>query len=222
MEGRTAVEPVIVTAHMMTAYSAADPWSPSLDGILAWWALKEQYGEDWLALGMTGHRDLVDAALPLARDAHDGWWWWQCSSPLVSVARRFVQHHHRRFDDVPAERYLPEKTRKILTAGGPYKTSRSAKTRHLASEIVWHAVGDADEISRLLRQCSSIGFGHTRGYGQVRQWEIAPGGDVSIARFHRPLPEAFASEHGIVGQRMRWGVRPPGRHPAFQTMCVMP
>ena len=221
--GRGAtVEPLIITAHMGNAYSAADPWSPSIDGILAYWALREQHGEEWLALGMAGHREIVEAELPLARDEHGDWWWWQCSSPLVEVERRFVQFHHRRFDDLAAATYLPERTKKILTAGGPYKTSRTGKTRHLTHEIVWHVVGDAAEIERLLRRCHSIGFGHSRGYGQVRGWMVAADGDADIARFHRPLPEGFASQHGIVGSVMRWGIRPPGRHPAFQAMCVMP
>src|SRR5690606_41719173 len=51
-------EPLTVTAHLATAYSSVDSWSPSLDGILAYWWLREQLGDEEFALGMSGHRPL--------------------------------------------------------------------------------------------------------------------------------------------------------------------
>ena len=215
-------EPLVVTAYLATAYSAADAWSPSLDGILAYWWLREHLGEEEFALGTTGHRPLVEPDLPLGREEHEGLWWWQASAPIVPVVRRAVRHVHRRFDDGIGLRFLPEGTRKVLTSAGPYKSYRHPRTLHVAPYVRWHCIGEAEEIRRLLRRCTHIGFGHTRGFGQVARWEVTPGGDPARARFHRPLPVAFAGAHGITGMEMVWGIRPPGRAPEHQVLCVMP
>lgn len=215
-------EPLTVTAHLATAYSSVDSWSPSLDGILAYWWLREQLGDEEFALGMSGHRPLVEPELPLGREEHDGLSWWQCSSPIAPVVQRAVRHFHRRFDDAHAYRYLPDSTKKILTSAGPYKAYRHPRTLHVAPYVQWHCIGDADAIRRLLRRCVNIGFGHTKGYGQVTHWEIEPGGNPDLARFHRPLPVAFAAAHGITGMELVWGIRPPGRAPEHQVLCVMP
>lgn len=215
-------EPLIVTAHLATAYSVADPWSPSLDGILAYWALRDQLGEEEFALGMTGHRPLVEPDLPLVRETFDDDWWWQCSSPIVEVDGTFTRYVHRRFDDHEAVNRVPETVRRVLTTGGPYKIYRTPHTMRVTDHVSWHAVGDVCAIQRLLQYCGNIGYGYTKGFGQVREWEISPGGDEYLARFHRPLPVAFATRQGIDGSVMRWGIRPPGRIPEHQTLCVMP
>lgn len=215
-------EPLTVTAHLATAYSTSDPWSPDLSAILAYWALREQLGEEEFALGMSGHRPLVEPDLPLARETFDGDWWWQCSSPLATIAATGTRHVHRRFDDQFAVDRVPESVRTVLTAGGPYKIYRTPHTLFAARLLVWRCIGDADAIRRLLRRCGNVGYGHTKGYGQVSRWEVGPAGDEWLARFHRPLPVAFAEVNGIEGMRLSWGIRPPGRHPDHQRLCVMP
>lgn len=214
--------PLLVTAELANGYSAADPWSPALDGILAYWALREQLGEEEFALGMSGARPLLDPVLPLGRETHGDDWWWQCSSPIVDPAGEFVWWFHRRFDDAQAARHLPEGTRGILTAGGPYKVYRNRRTMRIARAVQWHCLGDAPEITRLLARCAQIGFGHTKGLGVVRGWRVEPGGDADIARFHRPLPVGFAAQHGISGIAHEYGIRPPGRAPEHRRQCVMP
>ena len=37
-----ALRPLTVTAHVPTGFAAADPCSPSLDGILAWAFMRDQ------------------------------------------------------------------------------------------------------------------------------------------------------------------------------------
>lgn len=92
----------------------------------------------------------------------------------------------------------------------------------LTPSVTWHVVGEWGGVERLLRRCSFIGHGVGHGWGEVREWEVTEDGDEDLARFHRPLPEAFAREHGREGMRMRWGIRPPGRAPEHQALCVMP
>lgn len=216
------MEPLLVTAYLATAYSVSDPWSPALDGILAYWALREQLGEEEFALGMTGHRPLVEPDLPLGREEHDGLWWWQCSAPLVELVTTATRHVHRRFDDQHAYERVPESVRTVLTAGGPYKVYRTPHTLRVAPALTWHCLGEADPIRRLLTRCDNVGYGHSKGYGQVSRWEVTSGGDPDLARFQRPLPHSFAHAHGIAGAVMRWGIRPPGRAPEHQVLCVMP
>lgn len=217
--------PLIVTAHLASPYSTSDPWSPALDGILAYWATRERLGEEEFALGMTGHRELVEVDLPLARvDAGDTWWW-ACSSPLVDAVQQFDSYTHRRFDDAAALTATPETVRRVLTAGGPYKIYRTRHVRVVAPSVRWHVIGDADEIQRLLARCHNIGAGHTRGWGQVREWTVDPGGNPQTARFRRPLPVAFATdhlEHLGPGTQLVWGIRPPGRRPEQKALCFMP
>lgn len=216
---------LVVTAHMASPYSTADPWSPALDGILAYWATREALGEEEFALGMTGHRELVEVELPLARVDGGGTWWWACSSPLVKPMMQFDTYTHRRFDDAAAATYTHDSVRKVLTAGGPYKIYRTRHVRILAPWMRWHVIGDADEIKRLLRRCHNVGAGHTRGWGQVSEWTVEPGGDPQKARFLRPVPMAFAADHLEqlgTGTRLVWGIRPPGRRPEQQALCFMP
>jgi CRISPR type IV-associated protein Csf3 len=217
-------EPLIVTAYTPAGYTRSDPWSPSLDGILAYWAARELLGDEEFALRSTGQMPLVEIELPLAREEWGDMWWWQCSSPVEGpLSQAFSRHTHRRFDD-QHERYLDERVKKVLTAGGPYKVARIRTEVRLVPHVSWHVVGDADEIQRLVRRCSYIGRNATRGSGEVVAWEVRDGNDQTpaMARFHRPIPVGFAEEHGVTGLVSRYGIRPPVWSPDHQTECVLP
>lgn len=214
------MEPLIVTAYLASGLAATDPWSPTLDGILAYWQVRESLGEEEFSMGMTGHRAQIEAAPPLAREEHDGEWWWQSSSPIYETATRYRRATHRRFDDYAAYDRVPESVRRVEVKGGPYKAARIERVMAATPWVRWHCVGDAAEVRRLLRLCANIGYGHTRGYGQVTRWDVAAGGDPEIARFRRPVPMAFAEAHGLGGPRMEWGIRPPARD--HRALCVMP
>lgn len=216
------MEPLIVTAEMATAWTASDPWSPAIDAIIAYWLLHEQLGEEEFAARQGGWSTMEDAELPLAREQHGDWWWWQASSPLSDLAAGFNRAFYRRFNLHESVTYLPERTKRVLTAGGLYRTHQRQRSMQVSSSVVWHVIGDGAEIERLLRRCAFVGSGHTRGYGQVARWRVESGGDARIARFHRPLPVAFAEAHDVAGAAMEWGLRPPVRNPASRTLCVMP
>lgn len=211
-----------IVARLSQGYSANDAWSPAIEGILAYWALREELGEEEFALGMSGQRHFVEATnLPLGREEHGGTWWWQASAPIAARDIRFERHIHRRFDD-NYERYIREGVRRVETSAGPFKAYRNRRLVTLAPEVTWHAIGEAGEVRRLLARCTFIGHGVGHGWGEVTAWEVTEDGDEALARFHRPLPEPFAREHGIDGVPMRWGIRPPGRAAEHQLLCVMP
>lgn len=220
------MEPVIVRAHLVEGYVAADPWSPALDGILAYWAVREQLGEEEFAATASGHGGAwIEPELPLERIAGpDGLYWWAASSPTsLGLVGRHESFRHRRFDDGD-ERWLPEKTGKVQTKAGPFKAYRDRELTVICAALEWACVGDAAGIERLLRRCTHVGAGGARGHGEVLQWEVLPGVEAEAARARtwRPLPVETAISVGAVGPVREWGVRPPGRDPRARALCVMP
>jgi CRISPR type IV-associated protein Csf3 len=213
-------QPIRIVAETPTGFGAADPWSPALDAILAYWVLREQLGEEVFALGGTGHLPLVEADLPLARETHSDWWWWQVSSPIVAAVGEHRRYFHRRFDLAEAAQYTS--VRKVETKAGPYKAYRNTVRLVLTPTVTWHAVGDIDAVRALLARVDAIGAKVGQGCGRVVRWHVSDDGDPHLARFHRPLPLEFAVLHDCTGVRLRWGIRPPGRVPEHQTLCVMP
>lgn len=210
-----------VTAHLVAGYSASDPWSPALDGILAWAWMRRHHPErlaEGVAIGAADILPLDD--LPLARDHADGLWWYLCSSPRVDAAARIRRHYHRRFDDDIAGRRLDDAVAKVPSAAGPYKGSRLQETVIMTDRIVWHAVGHPFGIHTLLRAVPSIGRGVARGLGRVRGWSVEDAGSRGDHDLRRPLPERVAAERGLTGPVMLWGLRPPARINVIP--CVMP
>jgi hypothetical protein len=214
------MRPFRVRAYTPAGFAAADPWSPALDGILAYQVLREQLGEEAFALGQTGHLPVVDPDLPLLREAEEesGQWWWCCSAPRYTAAGVWLRYYHRRFDAHFAEQYTA--ARKVLTSAGPFKQYRVPSRVVLAPVVEWHAIGDPDAVARLLRGVSHIGAGRGRGLGRVVRWEVQLDGDPNLARFWRPLPLAFALRYGREGLVMEYGIRPPGRQ--HRVLCVLP
>ena len=211
-----------VRARLANGYVCSDPWSPSLDGMLAYLALRDSLSDEDFAMGATTvDRIVVVEDLPLGKEKHNGDWWWQCSSPIIDDSPvRFAKFYHRRFDFRHAIDLVP--ARKVETKAGPFKSYRLRDMVTVVPHIDWHCVGDKERIEKLLERCTFVGRGQTRGMGQVLSWEATENGDESLARFHRPLPVEFAAAHDVEGHVTRWGIIPPGRLPAHQRECVMP
>ena len=217
--------PLQVTAHLAAGYAASDDWSPALDGILAYWIMRERSGDDF-AVQCSDPANMVPIeGLPLMREVWQEQTWWLAASPLAETVARYYRYYHRRFDDEAAAHYLPEGFGRVLTAAGPYKSSRLRHVVRVAPAVVWHCIGNAAEIERLLKRCRHIGRGYSSGLGVVTKWEVTPAGaewpaTAHAACFRRPLPADYAERYGIAGMRLPWGLRPPGR--LGRVDCVMP
>lgn len=221
------MQPLRVTAWLRHGYCASDPWSPSLDGILAYWVLREQLPEEAFAAGMSGLVEpvIADLSAYLAREEDgEGHWWWVCSSPIPAQPLvRFPAWFHRRFDAGEAAGRVDPRVRKVLITGGAYKNYRQRRIATATAALTWHCIGSAGAIARVLRRCSHVGHGIGRGWGEVVRWEVSvDGADERLAREHRPLPVAWATARGIGGMVLDWGIIPPGRWPGHRALCVMP
>ena len=215
------MKPLTITAHLYSGFASSDPWSPSIDGIVAYWVMRDRLGPDEFALTQgTDYAMSPVEGLPFERVEHDGLWWYACSMPIYQGQATVRRHVHRRFDAFPAERYLVD-TGKVQTQAGAYKNARIAVMQHITPKVVWHAIGDRTEMERWLRRCSHIGGRLAAGFGRVRRWEFGDG-DADTARYRRPLPLDYARQHGISGDVMDYGIRPPVRIAANITPCIMP
>lgn len=213
-----------ITAELMTGFASSDPWSPAIDGILAYQFMREKLGdEEFSVRSHRSDKQEVVEGLPLGVERHGDLWWYQCSFPEYTSVAEVTRHTHRRFDARQAEKYwgTPGKSGKVLVAAGPYKNARLKVRQHVTPRVSWHCIGDQAEIERLLARVTHIGARIGAGYGRVRRWVVEPSDCEHAARFRRGLPVAFASEHGLEGMQVIHGIRPPARHPDNKTLCVM-
>lgn len=225
--------PLRVTAILANGFVAADPWSPSIDAILAYAALKVRFGP--ALLNMDPHRDgVICEPLPLVRLGLSTWstgvdgddWYYACSSPIHAGAEH-VSHFHRRFDD-QHERYLDAGKRRLInTKSGRYKSYRLTAVKRLASSVSWFVLGNGDAIRNLLSQIDAIGKKRAHGDGLVLEWQVQPSTDedaeawAELATLCRPVPCSHTSPQPD-DLRMYWGIRPPMWLVAHRRLCVMP
>lgn len=215
--------PMRVIARTPAGFAASDPWSPTLDGILAYEIMRERLGDEFgLATSDDSTMQAVEG-LPLAVERHGEWWWYACSSPLYAAVVQARRYYHRRFDAAAAETFLEPRKAKVSTAAGPYKNARLSHLVTVTNQVTWHAIGEPDEVSRLLNRVRYIGAGIASGMGRVNEWRVVPDeASRELALAHRPLPVQRAQALGITGPVMRWGIRPPVRIPGNRCDCVMP
>jgi CRISPR type IV-associated protein Csf3 len=214
-----------ITAELFNGFASSDPWSPSIDGILAWAHLRQKFGDvEFAAQSVDSSQMQPVDELPLAKTEWNGLWWYQCSSPIYETQAEFFKYFHRRFDAFNAERYMGPKKGCTDVSAGPYKNARLTTRQIVTREVAWHAIGDRERIEALLAGVPSIGHKTGSGSGRVRRWRVELGDLAGGTRalLCRPLPVEYAREISIEGMIMDWGIRPPGRIRINQQLCIMP
>lgn len=210
--------PLRIIARLQNGVIQSDPWSPSIDGILAAAMMREKLGDAFYLSRVADMQPVVGLPLDVVR--HGDRWWYACSSPqLIDSHGKDRRYYHRRFDD-HLEQYLPPKMGRVLTAAGPYKNTRLSETRIVCRGLEWHVIGDAEKIERLLINVDQIGAGRGRGHGVVLNWRVTDGDAERAA--NRPVPVEYAESIGLVGRVFPWGIVPPFRLPHLICDCVMP
>ena len=218
------MEDLQITAKI-NSFITSDPWSPSIDSIIAYWHLFEKMGAEEFHLSastQTGLKLIDD--LPLDKfEWKNDIWWWKCSSPVYDIRHMSLKYIHRRFDQHDAESYMKPKKGNISTTAGPYKNFRGGFNQIVADHISWFAIGDKDEITRLLNRCTNIGAKSAAGFGQVKEWVVTENPESAELCMKRPVPLEFADQNNIAySSVLEWAFRPPFRMPANKIICAMP
>lgn len=213
-----------ITAHLANGYASTDPWSPSLENIIAYWHLRNTLSDAEFAAGCGGVGEFaVIDDLPIGIERHGEHWWYQCSSPIADKVGEHITHFNRRFDQRLAEDHLWQKkqNRNLPLSSGQLKNKRTKVVKTLAKRVHWHCIGDESAIMSLLEDCAHIGAQTSRGYGEVLEWSVDAGNE-KLARLYRPVSVAFAAECNIEGARLPWGIRPNIRDPRNNVECILP
>ncbi len=218
------MEPLKIIVELNNSFISNDPWSPSIDGILGYWKLLEELGEEQFFLQASNSESLLTIGnLPIEKEIWGDLWWYQCSSPEYKTRAEFLRYYHRRFDQFEAEKYMQKQRGRVQTKAGAYKNFRAPRRTIVTPSVSWDVVGEKKEIEYLLKRCHGIGAKTGAGNGQVMQWTVSEIDNSDTARFRRPIPVDYAKENNIPDANIfHWGFRPAVRIPENQMLCAMP
>lgn len=196
------MEPLRITASMLTGQIATHDRYLPLDSMLAWAWMCENRPEK-MEVSLSGIRadNLIHPELPLERRGSGEDWYWACSFACGEVRREEIQYWHKRFDQAQAEEYVDFQGRRgaVNVKGGRYKNYRMPFVIILAKRLTWYAVGDRVGVDKLLRRVTHVGKNRSQGFGRVSDWKVESWPeDLSWLR-HIPL------SNGV----LMMGIRPP-------------
>lgn len=204
--------------------AGVDPWFP-LDSILAaMWMRKNRPDLAYAPIDDTSK--MIDADLPLARRGLGEKWYWACSFNRGKKVKEYVTHWHKRQDD-NLEKYINfgKRRGKINHKSGKYKAYRMPLVVQVFDRLVWHAVGNAEQVRELCSMVTHIGKKPSQGYGAVAEWIVEPWGkDWSViddsCRPTRAIPITEGVEYPFPTRV--YGIRPPYWFEGYRTLCIMP
>lgn len=221
--------PLRVTAHLRTGVVMDRPYGLDLSGILA--SRMRQIQKAELAevgansvLPDSGGEDPEDFPLPLSRCTSEDDWYWAatCGVPDTEPedapeARVFFQGVDVEHAKSYAVRPLPE----VFARKGSYRDVMMPVAVTLASTLTWFAVGDRQQVLRLLEPVRAVGRRRATGEGVVLHWTVEEidGDPLTIAhmgdtgRLLRPVPIAAAEQLGIEYRVGWYALRPPSWNP---------
>ncbi len=214
------MKPLLVTAHLERGFSAADKWSPALDGILAFHHLRNKMGAEAFNLSASMNEQTTVDDLPVEKEIFGEYWWYQCSSPIFEESHNITREFYKKFN-IDTSMLIQQKAKSIELTKGQFKNYSLSFKEIITDKVQWHIVGDEQKIKTLLDNCAQIGANRGKGLGVVSKWRIESG-DESVARFKRPLPTKFSEKHSVNGIKMWRGYRPCVRIADNQEVCILP
>lgn len=226
------MQPLKITASVANAFAVYDNWSPSLDSLLEWLIL------DRLNLTQSNptneqiaaSRPIVDQNMPLLKGEISGEWYWSVSSPCYILQSEYTDKYRKRWDSHDKSLNWGKRKAKFTTSEGPEKSYDLPLFCRVTDSISWYGVGDKDNVSELLANCTRIGKKRSQGNGEISQWIVEPiKEDWHLWRnkeLMRPMPfrllfthpNMLASEY----YQLDWGWRHPAWHTANKELCFMP
>lgn len=169
------MEPIRITARLLTGQIATSDRYLPLDSILAWAWMSENRPE-LMEVSTSGIRpeEIVVPDLPLQRRGEGDDWYWACSFACGEVKREEVLYWHKRLDQADAEEYVDFGKRRgsIDVKSGHYKAYRMPLIAILVPTLTWYAVGDPGEVTGLLSRVTHIGKKRSQGYGRLAGWKV--------------------------------------------------
>jgi hypothetical protein len=210
-----AKAPVIITARLVTPVLHAEAQITHLDGILSAAAITDHPAPSaWDLVA------IVPLPLELAWVSPQGLPLWACT-PLMPVDAGLVsrEYWHKRYPSHRAE--LGDK-QSANTSAGRWREYRVPVAAHAVDRLHALAIGNADELRRLLDGVTHIGKKGSMGYGRVACWSITTAthtlADVLALR---PVPvSAGLVDAAHVDPQRGW--TPPYWYAPHWTDCAVP
>lgn len=238
--------PLKVTASLQQGIVLDPLYGVSLDGILA----GQVRASSAVSEGLCGAPSLLDGGLsgseviswdlPLQQCGEGQDWHWVATTGLlvdrVGVPVPLIPDTHRllgEVDEIRARQIAISLPKNLGGARGRYRRRVTPVISVPAAAIVWHAVGDLDEIEKLLTPLTSIGSRRASGEGAVISWsveEVSSVLDTWVFGHSHPngepgrlLPLSCAVRLGLeLSQTVVAGIRPPMFHKETQRTLVVP
>jgi len=154
-------------------------------------------------------------------------------SPEIGVTRQvYVRTDSQR--DLFLSKYILENNsagngyKRILTAGGPYKTRLNRRPAYGSHFVCFDAVGDGPTLKRLLEN-AFVGVGYdafSAGMGEIKSVEILDlTEDISIQcgnEIRRNVPQTKFKLPGAIGRVCETPVLPPYYYAPMAQTCLAP
>ena len=208
-----------ITAHLKSGLVISDPWSPSIDSILAYFQIKKDIGTTDFNISTAMGEQTTCGTLPMEKTFYKDLWWYQCSIPEYDCQHEIKRQLYKKFN-VEYARMIEKKVKNIELKKNQFKNYSLFFMQCLVSEISWHVVCDINKVRELLEGCKQIGAERGKGMGLVDNWSFKDG-EIKNATLNRFIPKKYAEENNIKGLKIFRGFRPSFRIRENQAICVL-
>ena len=206
--------PIIITAELVTPILHAEQDRTHLDGILSAAAITDHpHPSGW------DHVAIVPLPLDLAWVSPQGLPLWACT-PLMPASDTHTsrEYWHKRYPSHRAE--LGDK-QSANTSAGRWREYRMPVQAQSVDRLYALAIGNHDEVQRLLDGVSHIGKKGSMGYGRVARWTVTPAAHtLADVLAMRPVPVASGLIESGVTEPIR-GWTPPYWYAPHWADCVV-
>ena len=219
------MKPMRVIAKLLDGRVNSSDGLFNLDSILAYaWMLENH--PDAVFNSEIARDGFIEPILPLAK-GKDGRW--KSSSGFYTQYQEITEYWHKKINDFDAAFYLDFRGRrgKIDAQKGETKAYRMPQVIRIISDIEFFAVGDIEEVQRLLNTyITNIGKKGAQGYGYVKKWIVEEWHEDWTERgpygIMRPTPFTGELPDGQTYQIRMYATKPPYWLKENQTICIIP
>ena len=188
-------QPLVITAELVTPIIHAERDATHLDSVLAFAALTDHPCESFHGPGGVS---AVPVPLDLAWVSPEGLPLW-ASTPLMPAGETLAtrEYWHKRY---PSHRADFGDKLNAETSAGRWKEYRTPVNAQQVERLHALAIGNGEEIERLLGIVSHIGKKGSMGYGRVARWTVTPAGHaLADVLALRAVPAAYYAVRQPVG-----------------------